>query len=72
MEWEGVEGERSESQKTYLNFCPCLWKRNGQIYYLGEDRDILGQLFNWSGAFYFPDREEMEVVMKLSIKTPLF
>ena len=29
------------------------------------DRDILGQLFNWSGIFYFPDREEMEVVMKL-------
>jgi sirohydrochlorin cobaltochelatase len=42
-----------------------LRKRNGHCDYLGEKRDILDQLIHWSGIFYFPDREEMGVVMKL-------
>ena len=52
-EWEGVEGERSESQKTYLDFCSCSPEKKRTTCNLGDDRDILDQLFNWSGIFVF-------------------
>jgi len=48
-----VEGERSESQKTYLDFCSFSPEKKRTKCNLGDDRDILDQLLDWSGIFVF-------------------